>query len=510
MKPVDQLVRPCMYGLSACKTIEQALAHKLPPHQLMGDAGHSIAKLAMAVAPHAQEIWVACGPGNNGGDGMAAALQLHQKGKRVYVTRTGGSQPLTPDAQWALEALNSAQIPVHAFDSSSPVAQADLIIDALLGCGTDRPVIGELAAVVAAIRRRAQSGATVLAVDVPTGLMADTGHANESGAVKASYTLSLIALRAGLFTAMGRELCGKVWLEPLGADAVIPELPDVQPLAILGLSAAQKGAPLVYSRRSEASHKGQFGDVAVVGGESATQGAAVLAAHAALKAGAGRVYLSLLNDIGTGKEPVLSPAMHQTVLPDIMVIPWTQIDLAGCTVVAGCGAGHSISGVLPNLISNSPSLVLDADALNFLASGGNWDEQLKRRNKKGWATVLTPHPKEAARLLGVTVVAVQQDRLTAAKELAVRFQATVVLKGSGTIIASPTGCPLINQTGNGKLAIAGTGDVLAGMIATALAQIVNPQRAAEVACYWHGLMANRWPNNQSLTASELVQKLPGV
>lgn len=510
MKPVDRMARAPLFDITTSRMIELALAQASTPHTLITSAGNSIAKLALAIAPNAQEIWIACGPGNNASDAMTAAIVLHRLGKSVHVTTLHNSFAQSSYMQWATDQLQEANIPIHPFDASGVPAKADLIIDGLLGVGCNRPVIGELATIVTAIRRRAFTGVPVLAIDVPTGLMADTGHANESTSVKATHTLSLITLRPGLFTAMGRELCGKVWLESLGAEEIVSTRNDIQPVATLGLSNAHRGLPTAYSKRSHASHKGQFGDVAIVGGDAGKEGAAILAAHAALKAGAGRVFLSFLSTTPDTRTSTQTSAPHHSVIPDLMVRPWTDIDLAGSTVVAGCGGDKAIASAMPTLISTCPSLVLDADALNVLATNNHWQDQLRMRHARGWSTILTPHPKEAARLLDCTVVAVQQDRLSACKQLANRYLATVLLKGSGTIIASPNTTPVINQTGNGRLAVAGTGDVLAGMIGTGLAQLSHPQRAAEQACYWHGLIAMQWPNHQSLTASELIDRLPGV
>ena len=464
-----------LFDTAAIRGIEQAAAASLAPHTLMQRAGAAVARLALAVAPHARTIWVACGPGNNGGDGFEAAMHLRQRGKEAVVSWLGDEAKLPADAKASLQRARAAGVTF----ALQPPAQWDLAIDAMLGLGNARPLDGTLADWAA---RMGVAAAPVLAVDLPSGLGADTG----SGvAVQASHTLTLLALKPGLFTAGGRDAAGEVWFDDLGVVQAATE-----PTAWLA-------GPPAASPRVHASHKGSFGDVAVIGGAAGMTGAALLAASAALHAGAGRVFTALLD----GGALAMDPSQ-----PELMMRPWDSLDLSQMAVACGCGGGDAIRAVLPKALASAQTLVLDADALNAIAGDTQLQSQLQSRAKRNRPTVLTPHPLEAARLLGSTTAQVQQDRLQAATELAQRFHCVVVLKGSGTVIAAPGEAPMINPTGNARLATAGTGDVLAGMIAARLAGGDTAVQAAAGAVYAHGLAADRWRPHRTLTASALARK----
>jgi hydroxyethylthiazole kinase-like uncharacterized protein yjeF len=303
--------------------------------------------------------------------------------------------------------------------------------------------------------------------------------------VRATHTLSLLTLKPGLFTAHGRDHAGRVWFDGLGVK------PGKPTLELLGPDAARRLA----TPRRHAQHKGSFGDALVIGGASGMTGAAVLAARAALSAGAGRVFVGFLDaDAGA----------LDAQQPDLMVRAWDSLALEGMSVACGCGGGEAVRLALPRAL-HARALVLDADALNAIAADAALQELLRARGRRSAPTVLTPHPLEAARLLGQETKAVQADRLGAARALAERFASVVVLKGSGTVIAAPGGALRINPTGNARLAIAGTGDVLAGWIAARLASgSEDSLEAASAAAYLHGLAAERWPEDKPLTAGGLA------
>nr|WP_310740806.1 NAD(P)H-hydrate dehydratase [Aquincola sp. J276] len=328
--------------------------------------------------------------------------------------------------------------------------EADLLIDALLGLGARRAPEG---AVAAAIGRTALHRGPLLAVDLPSGLHAETGAPLGETVVRATDTLSLLALKPGLFTGQGRELCGRLWHDDIGVDE--PQRALQAPLARLAPTLAGAGSLL---RRQHAQHKGSFGDVVVIGGAPGMAGAARLAGRAALAAGAGRIYLSLLDPEAAGDDG----------RPELMHRPAAWSDTAGlltaATVVCGCGGGQAVAALLPPVLEHVPRLVLDADALNAIAADATLQQALAARARRGQHTVLTPHPLEAARLLGCSAAQVQADRLNAALQIAARLQVVVVLKGSGTVLAAPARLPMINATGNALLATAGTGDVLAGWL----------------------------------------------
>jgi len=471
-----------LYTVAATRRLEQAAAAALPPHTLMQRAGLAAARLAMALAPHARTIWVACGPGNNGGDGLEAAMHLQQRGFAPVVTWLGDEVRLPDDARASLARARSAGV---SFAAEAP-ARYDLAIDALLGIGSIRPPEG---AMRDWLQRMATGSAPVLSVDLPSDLDADRGGfpfdatARRAGTA-ARHCLSLLTLKPGLFTAHGRDLAGEVWFDDLGCTAPADAAPDAW---LAGAPAAQL--------RPHASHKGSWGDVAVLGGAAGMDGAAVLAASAALHAGAGRVFVGLLGHGGA------FGALH----PELMFRDPASLPGERQSVVCGCGGGDAVRAHLPRVIAQAQALVLDADALNAIAADAALQTLLARRGTRSAPTVLTPHPLEAARLLGLDAAAVQSDRLRHAQQLAERFACTVVLKGSGSVIAAPGAVPRINPTGNARLATAGTGDVLAGMIGAALATGLDAQDAASGAVFRHGALAERWDLERPLTAGELAR-----
>ncbi len=453
----------------------------LPTHTLMARAGEGVARLALAVAPHAQRVWVAAGPGNNGGDGLEAAALLCCAGRQVEVALLGDAAALPDDAREALARAQAAGVRIVAQPGEATFAATlgahDIAIDALLGIGATRPPQGTIAE---SIRQLNALACPVLAVDVPSGLHAGTGQPLGVACVVATHTLSLLTLKPGLFTGAGRDHAGAVWFDALGVDTHADE-PDAW------LSASEAD-PASSTARRHAQHKGSFGDVAVVGGAPGMAGAALLAGRAAHAAGAGRVFVEMLG--GEALASNLDP-----LRPELMFRPgWTQgaaETLAHSTVVCGCGGGDAVRASLPRLLSLAARLVLDADALNALGADPSLAALLLARARRHFGTVLTPHPLEAARLLGGTTAEVQADRLSAARNLADRFQCVVVLKGSGSIVAAPRQTARINASGNASLASAGTGDVLAGWLGGRWAQRASaePFAVAIQAVAEHGAAA---------------------
>jgi hydroxyethylthiazole kinase-like uncharacterized protein yjeF len=462
-----------LHTIEASRRLERTAAAALPPHTLMQRAGLAVARLALALAPHARTIWIACGPGNNGGDGLEAAMHLQRWGQHPVVTWLGDEASAPEDARASLARARSAGV---AFSATPPAGLGpdDLCIDALLGLGAARAPQGRMADW---LRTMQASPAPVLAVDLPSGLNAETGNfAPDSIAVddhstlgscqiQAQNTLSLLSCKPGLFTAHGRDAAGTVWFDDLGVVG------SAEPAC-----AWTNGTP-PRIHRAHATHKGSHGDVAVVGGEGLNRrgmgmtGAALLAASAALHGGAGRVLVSLFDDGAMTLDPAL---------PELMFRRFEALDLRQLTVVCGCGGGDAVRPVLPQVLSQSPRLVLDADALNAIAADTSLRGLVQMRARRGLATVLTPHPLEAARLLGSGSAAVQSDRLAAVRRLADDLACTVVLKGSGTLIATPGEAPALNLTGNARLGTAGTGDVLAGLIGARLAAGLAVAHQAEV------------------------------
>ncbi len=445
-----------LFDDATARRMERRAAASLPAHALMGRAGVALLRLARAIAPHARVAWIAAGPGNNGGDGLVLATWLRRAGVDVSVTLVGhaADRPLPVDAAWALDEARAAGVTLRTdLPQADERARIDLAVDALLGLGQARAPAGALAAAIAALNAIA---APLLSVDVPTGLSSETGATLGEATVRATHTLTLLAAKPGLFTGSGREFAGEIWFHDLGVTAEADEPP------VATLTGADAAAA-VLPRRRHLANKGSFGDVHVAGGAAGMVGASLLAAHAASLAGAGRVLVHAHSSDAGGVLPV--DVRH----PELMLRPVAELQAAlrdnrQATVVAGCGGGDDVVAELPGCLSNAGRLVLDADALNAIARDTSLRAQLRARATRAAPTLLTPHPLEAARLLGTTAAEVQADRFAAARRLAADTGAVVVLKGSGTLVACPDGRLAVNPSGDARLASAGTGDVLAGWI----------------------------------------------
>lgn len=469
------------------RQIEALASQGLAPHTLMQRAGLASARLALALAPHARVFWIACGPGNNGGDGLEAAMHLQHWGKPAMVTLFGDHTALPADATVALQRARDAG--VGFVESPPPLTAQDLSIDAVLGLGQRRALTPSLTQASDWLNT---GGAPVLALDLPTGVCADTGrdlnapgglHPPAGCTVRAAHTLSLLTLKPGLFTAEGRGHAGQVWFDDLGVSCS-----SVAHHARLIAAPLRTAAP-------HSAHKGNRGAAWIVGGAPGMRGAVRLAARAALHAGVGKVHVRWIEPCSDPDDP------HQ---PEILYPRSESLLQPAMAVLCGCGAGPAVAAVLPALLAHPGPLVLDADALNAVARDSSLHALLCARGRRHRATVLTPHPLETARLLDQSVTQVQADRSAAAVRLAQTFGAVIVLKGSGTLVANAEGDLWINPTGNGRLAQAGTGDVLAGMLAAELALGLPPTEAACAAVYRHGAAADAAPVVPTLTASRLA------
>ncbi|KVA03155.1 bifunctional ADP-dependent (S)-NAD(P)H-hydrate dehydratase/NAD(P)H-hydrate epimerase [Burkholderia latens] len=474
------------------RAAEAAAAAGLPPHTLMGRAGAAAARwLSERVAGDDRAVWFAVGPGNNGGDALVAAAQLQQLG---VATQAWMPVPVKPDdAQWALELARTAGVPL----SAEPPASLDdyaWVVDGLFGIGLGRPLDGPFAEQAARIAAHTRGGGRVLALDVPSGLDSDTGRVVGAGiAVAATHTLTFIGAKPGLYTGDGRDLAGHIDI------ATLDVAPPAPPAIVLNAPALFAAA---LPARAFASHKGTFGSLAVLGGDTGMCGAPILAARAALFAGAGKVHVGCL---GSGAPPYDPP------FPELMLHPAGSLTLdAMSAIAAGCGLGtrDAAAALVRDVLAHDIATLLDADALNLVATHADLAAAVATRGARGHACVLTPHPLEAARLLGCDTAAIQHDRLAAARSLATRYASIVVLKGSGTVIAAPDGRLTINPTGNAALATGGTGDVLGGLIGALLAQRVAPYEAALAGVYLHGLAADtltaKGTGPVGLTAGELA------
>ncbi|MEN3366334.1 MAG: ADP-dependent NAD(P)H-hydrate dehydratase / NAD(P)H-hydrate epimerase [Burkholderiales bacterium] len=487
-------VHTALYPTADIRSIEQAALAALPSGTLMQRAGRSAAELALTLAgaPHSlAKVLVFAGPGNNGGDALETACLLAHAGLRVSVLLYGDPAKYPADAQQALKrALSSAaDFPDTTRLSELALRSWSIVVDGLFGIGLTRPITGALRTAVETINA---FSCTVLALDVPSGLDADTGNivGTDGIAVQATHTITFIGDKPGLHTAHGRDYAGAVEVNTLGIeDRYFPPahafLNDVDLFA---------GA---LSHRAHNSHKGSFGDVAVIGGAPGMAGAAILAARAAAKCGAGRVFAGFLDN----------PPAYDSAQPNLMCRLASDLDVSSSTLVVGPGLGTSPAArdALVRALGAPGPLVLDADALNLIAAEQDLQQMVTTRSG---ISILTPHPLEAARLLSTTGATIQADRLAAARKLAERFDATIILKGSGTVIARPDKLVAINTTGNPGLATAGTGDVLAGICGALLAQRWPLWETALAATWLHGhaadMLVEQGVGPIGLTAGELI------
>ncbi len=471
-----------LYRTEQLRRIEQAHARNLPAGTLMARAGQAAAAWldAMLMRPGAR-ILVLCGPGNNGGDGFTCATGLRDLGHACVCWAPVSS--MTADAQGARRAWTECGGAV--LTELPREGHFDAIVDAMFGIGLARPLSGPY--LEAGVWAR-QSGARIAALDVPSGLNADTGSwVGSVAGVVCDATLTFLGDKPGLHMGDGRDAVGALQIDRLQVDALESDGDLNGP----GHFAA------ILRPRPQNSHKGLFGSVAVVGGSAGMLGAALLAARSALRLGAGRVYLCCLADRDV---PV------DLVCPELMVRSLAELPPVQAVVV-GCGLGNGGAALqaLHQVLALACPLVIDADALNLIAAEPAFEPKLARR---GATQILTPHPLEAARLLdGRASAATRADRLQAAFELAQRLHATVVLKGAGSVIVD--GCAAVphywvNPTGSAALASAGTGDVLAGMIGALLAQGFDATTSALGAAWLHGRAAEVHGADLGLLASEIA------
>ncbi|MBI5898359.1 MAG: NAD(P)H-hydrate dehydratase [Rhodocyclales bacterium] len=470
------------------RAIEVEHAGATPP--LMERAGRAAAEFVQARFGHGR-VLVCAGPGNNGGDGFVLARELARAGRQLCVHFVGDAGRLPPDAAAAYQTCRTTSAD---FCPDIPSGNFSLVVDALFGIGLARPVTGDLAALIGRINAFA---GPVLALDIPSGLDGDSGRVLGT-AVHATHTLSFIGGKPGLYTLDGPDHCGDIHVDDLGLP--LTNLPG----ALLSTADFRAG----LRPRPRNCHKGSHGSLAVIGGAPGMSGAALLAARAGLQLGAGRVFGGLLEALAV--DPVQPELMLRS--PDEALVHATAI-------VAGPGMGDSAAAtelVRRCLLTERNSrhavrasadfpLLLDADALNQLAAHPVLAARVRQRQAP---TLLTPHPAEAARLLGIATEDVQANRVEAALTLASRFKAHVALKACGTVVATPEGEWRINASGNPGLASAGSGDVLAGIGGALLAQGWPAQAALCGAVHIHGLAADLLVANGDgpigIAASELI------
>jgi ADP-dependent NAD(P)H-hydrate dehydratase / NAD(P)H-hydrate epimerase len=460
---------------------------KIPGYTLMKRAGEAALRCLRTRWPMAHRIVIVCGAGNNGGDGYVLARFAQAAGLTVRVLSASAPEKLRGDARQAHADLRASSGTILPF-AAEQLGAGEVIVDALLGTGLSGGVRADLVPVVRAINACALP---VFALDVPSGLDADTG-AVAGEAVRAEATVTFVGLKTGLFVGEGPEYAGTVFFDDLELTAA-PE----QPPRLTRIVEAEIHAAL--PRRPRAANKGDFGRVLIVGSGSGMPGAARLAGEACLRVGAGLVTVAVAPEnaaaIAAGRPELICVALSsEAVLAEA---------LARTDVIAvGPGLGRSAwaRDALNAVLGSGQPLVIDADALNLLA-------EAPPPARAAW--ILTPHPGEAGRLLGVSAADIQRDRLAALERLLARFDGTIVLKGAATLVGMRGRTPGLCERGNPGMATAGTGDVLTGVIAGILAQCSDPWAAARVGVLVHAMAgdAAARAGERGVLAGDLVREL---
>jgi NAD(P)H-hydrate epimerase len=458
------------------------------------------------------KVGIICGKGNNGGEGLALARRLRTRGVPVRVALLAPFAALQGEAKLNLSILRKTDVEILPGASSKVLADvvgwSDILVDALLGVGLTSSLKGNYAL---AVEMMNAAGRPIVAVDVPTGVNADTGEVMGS-AVRADLTVTMALPKRGLALHPGASLAGTVRVADIGIPPEVVEQERI-PVSLLD-HAAVRGTMAV--RRKDA-HKGSFGHLMIIAGSLGKAGAAVMAARGALRSGAGLVSVA----VPMSQVPIIQQQVFEAMcIPAAESIDGTLgmgcqdelITASRMMSAAAIGPGltthyETVQAVRDLVQRLTVPLVLDADALNALAGATG----LLRRTKA--AVVLTPHPGEMARLLGTTAGAVQRDRIGTAQDFARKHGVTVVLKGAGTVVATPRGEAFVNASGNPGMATGGTGDVLTGMIGSLLAQGYGPEDAARLGVHLHGLagdLAVREKGEAGMIAGDLIEMIPAA
>lgn len=485
------------------RTIEE---FGVPGAVLMESAGMRIAEFIFSRFPKESRIVVLTGPGNNGGDGLVAARLLAQVGYQVSLWSTVKSGGYKGDAALNDKYLLKTNFPYRRLSQSADIEQfghdlnsADLLVDALLGIGTDRDVEGLLAELIAAIN---SNSVPVLAVDIPSGINADSGNIMGC-AIKADWTVTFAAPKTGLMVYPGAGMAGEV---VIGAINIPTALFEDEPFEIVNAYYVNKELPL----RPIDAHKGSVGRVLIVAGSPGMSGAAALAAESALKGGAGLVYLAApasacaaleakLTEVITIALPEISPGIIDLSASDIIIEKARSCDVLA--VGPGLDTGEATSELLNKLVQLSPvPMVFDAGALVALR------QTMSMLRSARHIPVVTPHPGEMARLVGKSTGQVQSSRLETVIKYANLWNCIVMLKGPNTIIATPDGRAAINPTGCTALSTAGSGDLLTGLVASFIAQGMTSEAGARSGAFVHGLAGDLITPGRGHMAREILAR----
>ena len=460
---------------------------------------------------HGKTIALFAGPGNNGGDGFVAARHLQQLGARVTIFLLLPAADIKGDAAVFFRTVVNLGIPFRLLLDPDDVEQLDLtpfalIVDALFGTGLKREITGHFAGVIDMINN---ASCPVVAIDMPSGVDSDSGRI-PGKAVRADLTVTFAVAKPGHFVFPGRELTGVLEVVDIGIPSHL-----IAEAALTCELLDRDGAAKHLARRRADSHKGTYGHLLVVAGSTGKTGAAILCCRGALRVGVGLVSLcaaSALNHASALPEamtiPVAGTAHGAAGFDDLALIFAAMWGKQAAVMGPGLGTADETAQLVRRLYQEADiPLVVDADAINILAAAG---DSLIRTG--GAVRVLTPHPGEMARLTGGTNRAVQENRLETARSFAAQHNVYLVLKGAGTIIASPDGALAVNASGNPGMATGGMGDVLSGMIGGLLGQGYDPWQACCLGVFMHGLAADRLAAEApyGYLASEVAERVPSV
>lgn len=483
-----------LYTSSQIKKIEQRAINNCNISEtiMMDRAGQSILTHLQTHFPHAKNIMVFCGGGNNGGDGYVLARLAQAAGLNVQVLAMTSLQQLTGAALQAAQSCVEAKVPIKPFTVDCDLTDFDLIVDALLGIGLKGNVRAEYQQAILVLNR---VNCPIIAVDTPSGLEVDTG-AILGCAVAATLTITFIGYKQGLLTNQGPAVCGKIILEDLQLPTEAFAEVEISALRLL------PEQHFFSERRKRDAHKGHYGHVLIIGGDYGMAGAVQLAGYAALRAGAGLVSVATRHEhvaLVSGTVPEL---MTHGVRYGSELIPLLT---KATVVVIGPGLGQQAWGeeLFEQTINQEKPIVVDADALNLLSRSSP-------SRKDNW--VLTPHPGEAARLLNILTYEVQADRFQAISKLQSMFGGTIVLKGPGSLIKSAGTLPMLCSGGNPGMASGGMGDVLTGIIGAFIAQGLSLFAAAQLAVLAHAKAGDLAATlgERGMLASDLLQCLREV
>ena len=465
--------------------------HHIPGSTLMSRAARAAFGCLLQAWPQPERIQVLCGTGNNGGDGFLIADMAHKRGIPVTVLQLGDPGKIGGDALLARQQALANGVPIKSFEET-PLLGVGVIVDAMLGTGLGGEVRGEYREAIATVN---SSGLPVLAVDIPSGLCADSGRVLGM-AVRADLTVTFIGLKRGLFTNAAADHTGAVEFNDLGVPREVYAAVDCDSYR-LELEDLLERLPA----RPASAHKGLYGTVLVIGGDRGMAGAAALAAEAALRCGAGLVRVATREEHVAALVARTPEAMPIGVRSGQDLAPLLE---AADVLVVGPGLGQSpwSEQLLQAAAASGKPMVLDADGLNLLAAG----RVIEQRRRDNW--VLTPHPGEAARLLGCSNAEVQADRFAAVRSLQQTYGGVAVLKGNGSLVTDGSQL-LLSDYGNPGMASGGMGDVLSGVIGALLAQRPTALEAAALGVCLHGAAADlaAEEGQRGLLASDLIPQM---